>query len=59
MNKPLEYCTLMMSVPRHMVLVLAKLMRCCVVLADTCHGAAGSWAMHRPCALAVPLQSCC
>ncbi len=38
----------MVSVPRHILLVLAKLMRCCMVLTGTCHGAAGSWTMHGP-----------
>ena len=34
MNKPLEYRTLMITVPRHILLVFLKLMRC-MVLVDT------------------------
>lgn len=53
MNEPLEYCTLMISAPRHMALVLAKLMRCWVVLADTCHG--DSWLIGNACICPVHL----
>jgi len=52
MNKPLEYCTLMITVPRHILLVFLKLMRC-MVLVDTCQR--DSWFMDNAWTLPVCL----